>query len=522
MVVLGVVVLAVVVSIMVVNWAKLIYKKCYSDRMVLSVLITFNVIGVIFVAILSYLRAKHSGFGNRKNRRKLTFLKIKLFSMYIFGICYLFHCGLYLWKHFSFLSIDECYVNSVLGLLYNFITMMYTLLLFIYFANFYDRTVENTFAENFMSLGILVSNACIWLDTIFSESNFLFKSENDHDPLQILNVTQPTFEAIEIIEKADPFLIPAMIEFSLMAIDLLFTKRNPSANHLKSSYLAADDLLPNRTQNTNNTPPIVGVKSNKNDNISSKLPTNYCNKQRLLQKCETPIRIVCLFIFFIFAFSLFAFTLTVVMINNKSEELLGHPEDFTVYATMQLIMKSTMLLLISICILVEWPCFTFHLNVSAFVLVFTCFGNVVYHVMYCFALDSEGHKNQSHTIHISWAENIISIVLAGFQTLFILGTHSPKNYQSRRRYCMNFCETLHKRFVFYFCSLLGVLNLGLWISDSIGEERLPVFSIAIYKAYDADVWSVINKIILPLTIFFRFHTGVDFLEYFWHQKKYRI
>lgn len=289
MVVLGVVVLAVVVSIMVVNWTKLIYKKCYSDRIVLSVLITFNVIGVIFVAILSYLRAKHSGFGNRKNRRKLTFLKIKLFSMYIFGICYLFHCGLYLWKHFSFLSIDECYVNSVLGLLYNFITMMYTLLLFIYFANFYDRTVENTFAENFMSPGILVSNACIWLDTIFSESNFLFKSENDHDPLQILNVTQPTFEAIEIIEKADPFLIPAMIEFSLMAIDLLFTKRNPSANHFKSSYLAADDLLPNRTQNTNNTPPIVGVKSNKNDNISTSCLLTTAINKGYYKNVKTPL-----------------------------------------------------------------------------------------------------------------------------------------------------------------------------------------------------------------------------------------
>lgn len=139
--------------------------------------------------------------------------------------------------------MDECYVNSVLGILYNFITMMYTLLLFIYFANFYDRAVENTFAENFMSLGILVSNACIWLDTIFSESNFLFKSEDDDDHLQILNVTQPTFEALEIIEKADPFLIPAMIEFSLMAVDLLFTKRNSSVNYFESSYLAADDLL---------------------------------------------------------------------------------------------------------------------------------------------------------------------------------------------------------------------------------------------------------------------------------------
>lgn len=44
--------------------------------------------------------------------------------------------------------MDESNVNSVLDLLYNFITMMYTLPLFIYFANIYDRIVINTVAEN--------------------------------------------------------------------------------------------------------------------------------------------------------------------------------------------------------------------------------------------------------------------------------------------------------------------------------------------------------------------------------------
>lgn len=121
-----------------------------------------------------------------------------------------------------------------------------------------------------MSLGILVSNACIWLDTILSESNFLFKSEDDDDHSQFLNGTQSD-EALEIIKKADPFLIPAMTEFSLMAIDLLFTKRNPSVNYFESSYLAADDLLRKQTQNTTNTPPVAGLKSKENDNTSLKL-----------------------------------------------------------------------------------------------------------------------------------------------------------------------------------------------------------------------------------------------------------
>lgn len=103
--------------------------------------------------------------------------------MYIFGICYLFYCGLYLWKYFFFLFMDECYVNSVLGILYNFIIMMYILLLFIYFVNFYDRVVENIFVENFMFLGIFVFNVCIWLDIIFLELNFLFKFEDDDDYL---------------------------------------------------------------------------------------------------------------------------------------------------------------------------------------------------------------------------------------------------------------------------------------------------------------------------------------------------
>lgn len=68
-------------------------------------------------------------------------------------------------------------------------------------------------------------------------------------------------------------------------------------------------------------------------------------------------------------------------------------------------------------------------------------------------------------------------------------------------FCINNCKN-KESFVYYVCFILGVLNFGLWVSDSIGEEWFFVFSIEIYKVYDEVMWFVINKIILLLIIFF--------------------
>lgn len=69
--------------------------------------------------------------------------------------------------------------------------------------------------------------------------------------------------------------------------------------------------------------------------------------------------------------------------------------------------------------------------------------------------------------------------------------------------------------MYYVCCFLGIFNLGLWISDSIGELRFFVFSIIIYKVFSIKVWFVINKIVLFLIIFFCFYIVFDFLEYYW-------
>lgn len=293
---------------------------------------------------------------------------------------------------------------------------------------------------------------------------------------------------MQAIEKTDPFLSPAMIEFSLMAIDMLFTK--------------TDDYDEDSLQ--------IDPKNSEN--------TTCCDCKQYAWRL---LRLTGQISLSLVAFALFAFTFSVFLTTNSSEDLLNHLEYFEVYVSMQLSMKVVMFFLIIPCLIFKWPRLTFHFNVWSFVLIITCFGNVVYHVLYCFALRSNSNEN---VIIVSWTDNIVSIFLAGFQTLFILGTHLHSDQVTAcctRSSCIEYCKN-KESFVYYACFILGVLNFGLWVSDSIGEERLPVFSIEIYKAYDEVVWSIINKIILPLTIFFRFHTGLDFFEFYWKHKNKKI
>lgn len=414
--------------------------------------------------------------------------------MYIFGLCFLFHCGLYIWKH---ATPNNCEELGILGIVYNAISMFYIFSLFIYFALIYVRRNESSCLENFASLGILLANLCIWLDTFFSESEVLFNHHND--------TSHNHTRAIEAIEKTDPFLSPAIIEFSLMAVNMLFTN--------------IDDLtdLPSNSTNT------------EIHNESTSLKKDCIIYIRLCSAVAVQI------LFFLLSFALFAVTFTVLLTTDSSKNFIDHPNDFVVYVSIQLSMKIFMAFFIIVCLCLAWTSISFHFNVSAFVLLIACFGNVVYHVVYCFALsqdnpytpienktnqalsNSSDSKNKSDAIIanidtgiiVSWVDNIVSILLAGLQTMFLLGSHSLTELTN---ICCG-CSLKRKHFLMYYaCSILGVLNLGLWISDSIGEERLPVLSIYIYKSFKLIVWLVISKIILPLTIFFRFHSGLHFLE----------
>lgn len=514
LVVIGVVALAIVGSIMAVNWAKLIYPKCESNIMVLGVLITFHIIGLLSVWYLIYSRINQCRDDENLSTGN-TFLKIKLISLYIFGLGYMFHCGYFIWKHtFPNDCRDEVLSRKIkdMGIAYNSISIAYTLFLFLYFGMFYVRRRDNTIEENAASLGILLANSFIWLDTLFSESDSLFKNHFDeNNSTMSLNLTESSNRAMEAIEKTDPFLSPAMIEFSLMAIDMLFTKTddessgssstkgssdddpsgssnteassndgpssssdtkassnddsnvslntkassNDSYGSQNSNTIAKDDSSTTSTSKTltiddlpgpsDTITPLNGDSSGSNNSKSipktdlsissnTKSALNDGIKSNLTKRC---VRFLFQLIFSLGSFILFALAFTVVLTTDSSKDFLTTPNDFYAYVSVQLSVKVVIFILILICLFVEWHRLTFQFNVWAFVLMIACFGNIVYHMFYCFALHYESSRNHTNQVQniksvfvdVAWADNIIGIIVGSLQTLFILGFHSQKEHE---------------------------------------------------------------------------------------------
>lgn len=54
----------------------------------------------------------------------------------------------------------------------------------------------------------------------------------------VINLTISAKRAMEAIEKSDPFLSPAMIEFSLISIDMLFLKTDRSKKKTSNSNIS--------------------------------------------------------------------------------------------------------------------------------------------------------------------------------------------------------------------------------------------------------------------------------------------
>ncbi|XP_022304728.2 uncharacterized protein LOC111111853 isoform X1 [Crassostrea virginica] len=470
MVVLGVVVLALVVSIMVVNWAKLIFEEDISNVMVLIVLITANSSGVLGLFSLACFRIyewhkaklENKRIPNRPNVKEITFLKVKRFSMVLFGLCYIIHCVLYAWKH----SIGSS-LNHHLGMAYNIITILYVVCLYIYFSTHQQKKSKNKCGYKILSLTLLIANVSIWLDTIFSESGYLFNSNIGQNNTQPMPYSNSTSRAEEAIRKTDPYFLPATIEFSLITIDMLFYKKK-------------EVLRANRTpEETKQKVPFIPL---------------------LLQV-----------IVFMASFTLFIFTFIVLLTDSDDK---NYANDFLTYVCIQLVLKIMIFALIVPCTILVFTSLRFHFNISAFVLIFPCFGNIVYHMFYLYSFFSKKGPRVKNSVPISITDNSVSILIAFFQTLFLLGIDSPKRTDSLMIDDPGVYGRLKDKFIHYSCSLLGIINMGLWVCESFGEGRLPVFSIEFYEAYDLPVWIIFNKLILPLTIFFRFHSGLHFMKFY--------
>lgn len=447
--------------------------------------ISFHVLGSIFVLILGVYRCIKNSKQDYIDFQKITFSKIKIFVMYILGLWHFLYCGFYGWKYGN--------LGNILGVFSYISSIFYTFSLFITLTMFHERKDDNTWPEAFCTFCIVLVNIFTSIDVL--SSDFMFKIDNEKTSNFSTTNTSSPGRAIEAIANADQFLSPPVIEFSLLAIDLLLSKASES-NFPKRGSLSC---------------------------ISS----DVSKKSLLLSRfMKTSIR----HIFFLLSCAFAAFTFTEFL----KDDILS--SDIEIYVITHNVISSIVLLLLILPIsymIKDWTCKikdttckeitsqfckTFQFNFWVFILFITSIGSVIYNILSC--LGTRTTKMQNDTL--IYVDKIINIIIVFPQTLFILWTYSCKKSENstgfdcckRNSRCSNFFQWLLMDGMYIVCSLLSIINLGLWVSESIGKEELIFFE------GDKDIMMIYIKLSFFLTIFYRFQTGLEFLKLFWMHDRF--
>lgn len=119
------------------------------ENLALSILIFLHIAGILSVFSLIVVRFRKKWNKGCIDGQEKTFLRIKIISLFIFGVCYLLHCGLYAWKYFVSGQ------NKSIGLANYFISLFHILFIIVYFAWFCERKDKIKCSETFLSVMLI-------------------------------------------------------------------------------------------------------------------------------------------------------------------------------------------------------------------------------------------------------------------------------------------------------------------------------------------------------------------------------
>ncbi|XP_061186873.1 uncharacterized protein LOC133195000 [Saccostrea echinata] len=408
-----------------------------------------------------------------KEMKKTHFLKTNAGMVIQFVLFILFACG-YTFNTFTYAEhlhtdqVDQRLLSSYSVVCIAFIWIQVIVLIFL---QYYDKKISN--GAKVLRMIIIVTNACSWMNAYLFESSEIFenKYESTSNATLYNSTNEQCFESIH--EIAEIIFAPVTIEYTMMAIGFLFPTALEDVKYQRSWKM-------------------------------------------------TCLIIVCLIIY---EASVFGFSMYVVLQCTKIDETKGIPIEFLFYVILIAILFTAMIALLIVCVILKSrsklrKSKDHHLHMSSFILLVTAFGNNLYHLLNSIAvleLDSISVAYKS----IAFGQNILGLILAFLQTWFLLAIHryDVTNETKRGPNSDSGCTCHAKTSLKHSCLALAVMNFGLWTYGSIAEIREPIFSYLQQKYYTGPSWNVILKIIFPLTIFYRFHSSMDFLNLWLHFAK---
>lgn len=376
--------------------------------------------------------------------------KKSLFSQIKRALMYIFG-GCHLLHGFLYCFV---YKDEIASLAMNITSMLYICVFTLFFYTFPDKDDASTFLDLISSMFISLANVVSLLVALLDSTYVKFYPES-----QSANTT--THKNDYLVEQAEPLLMPYMIGFLLLVLDFVFSE-TPGTQTINISF-----------------PEF---------------------KKQDLIKC------ICRHFFILVSFGLFCYVFTDYLAGRFQES------EYEPFIIIQIVTKIFILLIFlyvfrkycgKMGTITATVRASYLLNIWFILIAASFFGTLSYHITLSMIF-----KNQT----LNLCNQLISIfVVAVPQAFLITITYMANKYNNSNDNSVNVPWDESTCFLF---SIIGIINMGFWISDSINRDWLNVVMYSMTS--EVTQISVVN-FFLYLKISFHFISAFEFIKLSWER-----
>lgn len=451
----------------------------------------------VFTYIIWIVVHKNGDQSLEKNAEDVT-IRMKLCFLWIFGIINILHCAVDMAINFE--CIDEQgkeqfqgdYVVSIVTHTFEIIFLTGQLG---FISSYSAYRLTSSTLVNYGISTIILTHAIRWFRTLFRSllSNDLIYLTNDSKIF--LNDCFWTSDLTSFRKSVDVYVNPTLTEYSLLAVSLML-RMWISLEKKDSQPSFVPPLDDERTPLLCDSSPKVSNHVNIHKRIIRMLSLRSAVRSSSVYICVLVAIVLCLPI------------LTTVIMSSAMENQSYHYQ-----LSSEIIQCMFKLELFIVIMLAFFLCNTQYkeasysidrINSSRFILIFCTAGAVAYSTFGLIAgllYDKDDSRWLSIVLVI---QKIFEIACIYFQTILILQHSSNKivHLQNVSRYIP----------VYKVHCVLFTINIIMWLVNSyMGKVVDSVMHIE-QSFYGDNYLKAVNDVVLPITIFYRFHTAMDIYQ----------
>ncbi|OWF38811.1 uncharacterized protein LOC110465885 isoform X2 [Mizuhopecten yessoensis] len=447
----------------------------------LSLLMIFAVIGF---CVQGYLVHKHGLQYIVAASRNASTPKLQVVFLWLFGFASVFYCGFFIIKQI------ECSENLAVGniwyiLLYFNITLILCLFSqMVIITHFSPYELKQTHLVNYAMSLLLVANVCMFVyGTLIGEITlYIMYTFPDSDIANCLE-NNSTFSVL--LEKSKPILKPNFTEFCLLSCTILLEIWSPTKKvqllDEETSYMEIDNI-----EHTERSPLLPTFTATEHRRSGNEGKQTACQLITLVFSITAGLGLIVCYV--------------VMAMNIGDIDYMRNVAE--IY---ELALKVVMVL----AIFIGFYCLVSYctpdtspedLKPSEYVYLLSAFGLFMMHIC-------EGIGGDVSFDNWFMSTSILSIFQDYLQVVFLL--HASRFKKSEPQSTIHLLESA--------LIFIMICNCIFWLNDSFLKSEFSITRILEHYNFPTELSSVVYNVLLPVSVFFRF---TSFLEYYATFDKY--